>query len=360
MLGEFIKKFWFQISFVFVCGILGYGIIFYFYPSGGYYIPLFGGLTGFGLGILVVYVEKKVRKLPLLQLVGSAIGLLVGLGLARLIASVFQQVLGNTVWEIFLYIMSMLGLGYLGLVLGGKKFQEIKFSEVMDKVLERVLTKMIYPLTQVSKKFSKKETTKEGVKVLDTSAIIDGRIIDIAKTGWLEGVILIPRFILEEIQYLADSTDPVKRERGQRALDLLNELRKSGKIELKITEHNYPKLTTDEKLIKLCKETGAKLITTDYNLNKICQLEKVEVLNVNDLFLALKIPVLPGEVLKIKIVKEGKEKGQGVGYLEDGSMVVVEEGEAYLGKEVEVTVIHFIHSSSGRIIFAQIKRNAQN
>lgn len=358
MLKEFFKKFWFQTIFIFVCGILGYGIIFYFYPSSKFYVSFLGGIAGLGLGMLVVYIEKKVRKLPLLQLVGSVVGLLIGLGLAKLIASVFQQVLGNTVWEVFLYIMSMLGLGYLGLVLGGKKFQEIKFSEIIEKTLERIIAKMVYPFTQVSKKFGKKENVKEPIKVLDTSAIIDGRIVDIARTGWLEGTVLIPRFILEEIQYLADSTDPIKRERGQRALDLLNELKRIGKVELKITDHNYPKLTTDEKLIKLCKETGAKLITTDYNLNKICQLEKIEVLNVNDLFLALKLPVRPGDVLKIKVVKEGKEKGQGVGYLEDGSMVVVEEGENYIGKEVEVTVIHLIHSSSGRIIFAQINKNA--
>ncbi|QER41505.1 TRAM domain-containing protein [Thermodesulfobacterium sp. TA1] len=359
MLGS---KHFFQFLFILVCTVFGGGILFYFYPDKGYFFPALGGAAGLFLGLLVVFIEKKIKDLPFLQLLGSSIGLLVGLGVARLISSVFNQVLGNTVWEIFLYIMSMLGLGYLGLVLGGKKFQELKVSDMIEKTLDKLLAKALTPISTVSKKLSKKDAfkdfSKENLKVLDTSAIIDGRIVDIAKVGWIEGTVVIPKFILEEIQFLADSTEPIKRERGQRALDLLNELKKLSKVDLKIVETNYPKGPTDEKLIKFCKETGAKLITTDYNLNKVCQLEKVEVLNINDLFLALKLPVHPGEILKVQVVKEGKEKGQGVGYLEDGSMVVIENGRPFIGKEVEVVVTHLLHSSSGRIIFAQIKRYA--
>ncbi|WP_022855866.1 PIN/TRAM domain-containing protein [Thermodesulfobacterium thermophilum] len=352
----------FQIIFIAVCTILGGGILFYFYPEKGYVFPLLGGAAGFFLGVLVIFIEKRIRDLPFLQLLGSSIGLLVGLGVAKLFSSVFHQVLGNTVWEIFLYIMSMLGLGYLGLVLGGKKFQELKVSDMIEKILEKIVTKALTPISTVSKKLAKKDSQrdwlKENLKVLDTSAIIDGRIVDVAKVGWVEGKLIVPKFILEEIQFLSDSTDPIKRERGQRALDLLNELKNLPKVDLAIVETNYPKMSTDEKLIKFCKETGAKLITTDYNLNKICQLEKIEVLNINDLFLALRLPVHPGDVLKIYILKEGKEKGQGVGYLEDGSMVVVENGRALIGKEVEVVVTNLLHSSSGRIIFTQIKKHA--
>ncbi|WP_051172983.1 PIN/TRAM domain-containing protein [Thermodesulfobacterium hveragerdense] len=355
-------KHFFPIIFIAVCTVLGGGILFYFYPEKGYVFPLLGGAASFFLGVLVVFIEKRIRDLPFLQLLGSSIGLLVGLGVARLISSIFHQVLGNTVWEIFLYIMSMLGLGYLGLVLGGKKFQEIKVTDMIEKILEKIVTKALTPISTVSKKLAKKDSqrdwVKENLKVLDTSAIIDGRIVDVAKVGWLEGKLVVPKFILEEIQFLADSTDPIKRERGQRALDLLNQLKNLPKVDLTIVETNYPKIPTDEKLVKFCKDTGAKLITTDYNLNKICQLEKIEVLNINDLFLAIRLPVHPGDVFKIHILKEGKEKGQGVGYLEDGSMVVVENGRAFIGKEVEVVVTNLLHSSSGRIIFTQIKKHA--
>ena len=341
------KKNFFQICFVILSTLIGFGIFFYFYYSRkGILFALIGGVLGAVLGVLIIWVEERIKKLPFLQILGGTIGLLVGLGLAFFISSFFE-VFTRGVWQIFLYVMSTLGLGYLGLVLGGKKFQEIKLSEFF----ERMFIKISSSITTVSKKFAKKETPK----VIDTSAIIDGRVVNVCETGWLEGPVIVPKFVLEEIQLLSDSMDPVKRDKGKRALDLLNKLKEAVKKNFKISEHDYEKLSTDEKLIKVCKELGAKLVTTDYNLNKIARLQGVEVLNINELFIALKPNVKPGDVLKILIVKPGKEKHQGVGYLEDGTMVVVENARAFIGKELEVVVTHLLHSPSGRIIFTQIK-----
>ena len=345
------KKNLFQIVFVLISVLIGFISFYYFYhEEKGMIYPLIGGGLGGVLGILIIIIEKKIRKLPLLQIVGGTVGLLIGLGLAVLISNFFE-VFTNDVWQIFLYAMSLLCFGYLGLVLGGKKFEEIKFQDF----LEKIHTLLSQSITSVSKKFTKKEQ----MKVLDTSAIIDGRIVDIYKTGWLEGNIVVPDFILEEIQILSDNTDPTKRERGKRALDLLNKLKEIAKNNFKIMECDYRNIPTDEKLIKFCKKMEAKLITTDHNLQKVCKLQGIEVLNINELFLSLRPKIHPGDTFKVTIVKPGKEKHQGVGYLEDGTMVVIENARALIGKEVEIVVTHIIHSSSGRIIFSQIK-NKQN
>ncbi|MFN3407297.1 MAG: PIN/TRAM domain-containing protein, partial [Caldimicrobium sp.] len=264
--------------------------------------------------------------------------------------SLFEVFTGG-VWQVFLYLMSALGLGYLGIMLGGKKIEEIKLSEYLDRISEKIINKFSSPVKSISKK-----AAKRGIpKIIDTSAIIDGRLVEIAKTGWLEGPFLIPRIVLEEMHLLADSTDPQKRAKGRRALELLNELKEICKGELRIVEEDYKNLPTDEKLIKIAHEYGGKLITTDYNLNKVSKLYGVEVLNINELFLALRPAIRPGDLLNLQIVKEGKEKEQGVGYLEDGTMVVVENGRPLIGKEVEVVVSHLLYSPSGRIIFAQLK-----
>ncbi len=307
-----------------------------------------GSLLGLILGGLTLFLEQIIRKLPPIKLIGGSIGLILGLLLARFISSFFEF-LTQGVWQVFLYVMSALGLSYLGIVIGGKTLAEISLVEYVENLGERILSKLNFP----SK--STRTRPKKNSKVLDTSAIIDGRIIEIAKVGWLEGPVYVPRFVVEEIQLLSDSTDPVKRAKGKRAIELLQELKSVIKGEFKILDLNFKNLPTDEKLIKLCAELQAKLITTDYNLNQICKLYDVEVLNVNELFLALRTPIMPGDKLKVQIVKEGKEKDQGVGYLEDGTMVVVEQGKKHLGEELEVVVSHLIHSSSGRIIFAQIK-----
>lgn len=179
--------------------------------------------------------------------------------------------------------------------------------------------------------------------------------MELAKIGWLEGPLLLPRIVLEEIQLLSDCTDPSKRGKGRRALELLNELKEVFKGELRIVEQNYKNLSTDEKLIKICQEYSAKLLTTDFNLNKLSQIYGVEVLNINELFLALRPTVKPGDVITVQVIKEGKERDQGVGYLEDGTMVVIENARHLVGETLEVIVSHLLHSPSGRIVFAQLK-----
>ncbi|MCS7279512.1 MAG: PIN domain-containing protein [Thermodesulfobacteriaceae bacterium] len=346
------RKYLLPSIFLLVCMASGFGIFYYsYYQERGLLFTFIGAFLGLALGIIILLLEEKIRKIPFLQVLGGSLGLILGLGLAKLLSSFFE-IFTQGVWQVFLYLMSMLGLGYLGMVLGGEKIKEIKIGDFIEKFSEK-LAKIYTPISTVSKKLSSK---KEISKIIDTSAIIDGRIIEICKTGWLEGIIIIPKIVLDEIQYLADSSDPSKRSKGRRALELLNELKNVEKVELRIVDQNYKELSnTDEKLIKICKELNAKLITTDYNLNKLSQLQGVEVLNINELFLALRPPIFPGESLKIQIIKEGKERNQGVGYLEDGTMVVVEGGKSFVGKELEVVVSHLLHSPTGRIVFANIK-----
>ncbi|MCS7241541.1 PIN/TRAM domain-containing protein [Candidatus Caldatribacterium sp.] len=193
-------------------------------------------------------------------------------------------------------------------------------------------------------------------KILDTSAIVDGRIADICKTGFLEGELIIPRFVLRELQQVADSQDPLKRSRGRRGLDILNRMRKEKKVTIRIVDRDFPDIRdVDAKLIKLAKIMGARVITNDFNLNKIAELEGVEVLNINELSNALKPYVLPGEELRVQIIREGKEAEQGVGYLDDGTMVVVEEGKKYINSVVDTIVTSVLQTPAGRMIFARLK-----
>ncbi|MEZ0344345.1 MAG: PIN domain-containing protein [Caldimicrobium sp.] len=345
------KKYLFQILLILLSSFLGGGIFYYFYyDQKGVSFVIVGALLGAALSFITIYLEKKIRKIPLLKILGGSLGLILGLGLAKLISSFFE-IFTSGVWQVFLYVMSALGLGYLGIMLGGKKVEELKIGEFFEKVIEKLPGKISSPVSPISKKFSRRGFPK----VLDTSAIIDGRIVELAKTGWLEGPLLLPRIVLEEIQLLSDSTDPIKRSKGRRALELLNELKEVFQGELKIIDQNYKNLPTDEKLIKICSEHSAKLITTDYNLNKLSKLYGVEVLNINELFLALRPSVRPGDLITVQIVKEGKERDQGVGYLEDGTMVVVENAKHLIGKNLEVVVSHLIHSPTGRIVFAQLR-----
>jgi uncharacterized protein YacL len=189
---------------------------------------------------------------------------------------------------------------------------------------------------------------------LDTSSIVDGRIADICKTGFVEGDMIIPRFVLKELQQVADSQDPLKRSRGRRGLDILNKMRKEKKVNIRIVERDFVEIRdVDAKLIKMAKVMGAKVITNDYNLNKIAELEGVEVLNINELANSLKPYVLPGEELRVQIIREGKESDQGVGYLDDGTMVVVEGGKKYINVVIDTIVTSVLQTPAGRMIFAK-------
>lgn len=193
-----------------------------------------------------------------------------------------------------------------------------------------------------------------GCKILDTSVIIDGRIADIAETGFLEGVLVVPQFVLLELQQIADSSDSIKRGRGRRGLDILNRMKRSGRCVVKISDTDFPEIPeVDSKLIELCKQTGGFIITNDFNLNKVAELQGVRVLNINLLTNALKPSVLPGEEMEVSIIKEGKDPNQGIAYLEDGTMIVVDNGRRFLNKKVQVAVTSVFQTPAGRMIFTE-------
>ncbi len=320
---------------VLISALVGTLVFLYLPSKGGPAYPLWlGFLLGGLIGGLALWVERRIRKIPLSQLLGGVIGLILGLGLAKLLSSFFE-VLASRAIATFVYVMAALTLGYLGIMVGGRRFREVYHGP-------------------------KRVMKKECPKVVDTSAIIDGRLAEICETGWVDGPLLVPNFVLSELQHIADSKDPFKRERGRRGLDALNRIRESKKVEVKFVDQDYRRIKAiDAKLVKLCKELGAKLITTDYNLNKVAKLKGVEVLNINELAMALRPVVTPGEELRVYVMKEGKERDQGVGYLEDGTMVVVEGGKDLIGKEVSVVVSSVLQTPSGRIIFTQPKAVAE-
>jgi len=201
---------------------------------------------------------------------------------------------------------------------------------------------------------ARKGAAPESLKILDTSVIIDGRIADIIETKFIEGILVVPKFVLDELQQIADSSDSVKRSRGRRGLDVLNRLRKKKDMLLRITDKDFPEIPdVDSKLVKLAKTLDAKVITNDFNLLKVAEIQDVEVLNINLLTNALKPVVLPGEKMKLVVIKEGKDPGQGIGYLDDGTMVVVDSGKRWVGEKIEVTVTSVLQTPAGRMIFAK-------
>jgi uncharacterized protein YacL len=203
----------------------------------------------------------------------------------------------------------------------------------------------------------RRQDQTEEVALLDTSVIIDGRIVDICKAKFLEGKVIIPRFVLKELQQIADSTDPIKRQRGRRGLEILHVIQKEVGQDIALHEEEFPETQeVDAKLVKLAKLLGAKILTVDFNLNRIASLQGIKVLNINELANALKPVVFPGEVKEIKLIKEGKEYNQAVGYLEDGTMVVVEDARKLLGQEVKVMVTSVLQTQAGRMIFAKLER----
>jgi uncharacterized protein YacL len=208
---------------------------------------------------------------------------------------------------------------------------------------------------------SKAAPAKREHKILDTSVIIDGRIADICRTQFLEGILVIPEFVLEELQHIADSSDLLKRNRGRRGLDILNRIQKERDVKVLIYEGDFEDMTeVDSKLVKLAKVLGGKVVTNDYNLNKVCELQGVPVLNINDLANAVKPIVLPGEEMVVQLIKEGKEHNQGVAYLDDGTMIVVEGGRSYIGLTLEVVVTSVLQTSAGRMIFARPQSHAES
>ena len=297
---------------------------------------LVGAVFGLLLGYAILKIEEKLKDIPLKIIIGSLVGIIVSLFVANLfISRLLLALIKDIPITLPIYILFYFVMGYLGFMLGKEKSKTLDLSKV--------------PL------FDKLEEEKD-IKLLDTSTIIDGRIADICETGFIEGTLFIPQFVLYEIQHIADHQDPVKRTRGRSGLDVLHRLQKQTFLNVKIVDYDFPKLKdVDTKLIALAKSMGGKIVTNDYNLNKVAELQGIEVLNMNQLAMSLKPAMLPGEQMNVKILQEGKEHGQGIGYLDDGTMVVVDDARKYLGKAVDVVVTSVLQTTSGRMIFASLK-----
>jgi len=287
------------------------------------------------LGFAIVTFEWRLRLVSLKRLIGAAIGSVLGIFGAYLFALVIRSSIPQGHTQSFLQIMVMLLMAYVGLIVGANK------GDLLN-------------LAALGGIFGGEKQSRKSYKILDTSVIIDGRIADIAETGFLDGVIVAPQFVLRELQLVADSADSLKRNRGRRGLDILQRLQKIVSVQIQIVEDDFPAVReVDLKLIELAKLYEGKIITNDFNLNKVAQLQGVAVLNINELANSLKPIVLPGETMKVFILKEGKEYNQGVAYLDDGTMVVVDNARKMIGKTIDISVTSVLQTTAGKMIFGK-------
>ncbi len=290
---------------------------------------------GLAIGLAIILFETRVRLISLKRLIGAAIGSVLGILGAYLFSLVLRNSLNPGHTQSFLQLLVMLLMAYVGLAVGANK------GDLLN-------------LAALGGIFGAEKQQKKSYKILDTSVIIDGRIADISETGFLDGIIVIPQFVLRELQMVADSADGLKRNRGRRGLDILQKLQKAANINIQIVEDDFPMVReVDLKLIELAKVYEGKIVTNDFNLNKVAQLQGVEVLNINELANALKPIVLPGEIMRVFILKEGKEYSQGVAYLDDGTMVVVDNARKMIGKTIDVSVTSVLQTTAGKMIFGK-------
>ncbi len=292
-----------------------------------------------GFTRLVGRIERTLDATPMSQVVLGALGLLVGLGIAALVSSLYR--FGDlTVLSIALSVLTYMALGYLGVSLATRRWKE-------------------FPL--LSKRGERQRVAPPSVsgappKILDTSVIIDGRIFDISKTGFVEGMLTIPQFVLDELRHIADSSDAMRRTRGRRGLDVLQRMQKELGLPIHIDDTDFDDTEeVDVKLLKLAQQIGGIVVTNDYNLNKVASVTGVKVLNINELANAVKPVVMHGEEMTVQVVREGKEPGQGVAYLDDGTMIVVDNGRRCVGETVEVVVTTVLQTAAGRMIFTKLK-----
>jgi len=294
--------------------------------------PWPGLVLGVMLGFALITAEWKLRTVPGQQMIGALAGGVVGLFGARLVWGALAGL--DVIGEHFVHVLLVVFMGYMGIVIGGSKGEWFEPARIIAAF--------------------KDSSRLNQYKILDTSVIIDGRIADICETGFLEGVLVAPQFVLRELQQVADSSDSLKRNRGRRGLDILQKIQKASNVHVQIVETDFPEVReVDMKLIELARRMGGKIVTNDFNLNKVAQLRGVAVLNINELANSLKPVVLPGELMRVFILKEGKEAGQGVGYLDDGTMVVVDQGRKALGKTIEVSVTSVLQTTAGKMIFCR-------
>jgi uncharacterized protein YacL len=307
-----------------------------------------------GVLSLVRWSEARLQKVPMVDLMGGALGVIIGLIIANLLSTAFRSI--PVLGSLLAVVLSLL-LGYLGLIIGSRRKEDMfgffaRFSKSRDKGEKSEKAAK----DKAEKSVLTTEAAVGGCKILDTSVIIDGRIADIVQTGFIEGTLLIPGFILEELRHIADSSELLRRNRGRRGLDILNQMSKETLVNIHIHEQDFEDIVeVDSKLVRLGQVLGAPILTNDYNLNKVAELQGVQVLNINELANAVKPIVLPGEEILIQIMKEGKEQGQGIAYLDDGTMIVVDGGRRYIGQRVAVLVTSVLQTAAGRMIFAKPK-----
>lgn len=329
-----------RIFFVIISSVVGYQVGSILSAFGKNW-PLIGAAIGFGGSILVIILELAMKKVSVRGLSAAVFGLLFGLIVAKLLTDSFILVSKNETFGLALQVVLTLIFCYLGMVIAIRGRDE--FSVIIPYV-----------------RFAPQDQRKD-IIILDTSVIIDGRIADIAQTRFLEGRFIIPTFVLKELQQIADSQDSLKRNRGRRGLEILNKIKKNSNMDVKIHEEDFPELSeVDTKLVKLAKVLNARIFTNDFNLNKIAELQGIFVLNINELANALKPVVLPGELMEVKLIKEGKEHSQAVAYLDDGTMVVVDNARHYIGQSVNAMITSVLQTSAGRMIFAKLENSTHS
>ncbi len=326
-----------RMLFVFLSTLLGYYVSTQLYDQVG----KFEGMTvGFSVAILIILTEFLFRRVSLKVIIGGILGFIIGLTSANIIAAPLKLVpLERSIVNFILLLMNGF-FGYVGIMIGireGERFNPANIKKLF------------------------KSGTEENIKIMDTSVIIDGRIADIAEAGFIDGMMVVPEFVLRELQIVADSTDSSKRQRGRRGLDMLQRMQSNTNLQVQIVSDDFPSIReVDLKLLELAKKWEAKVVTNDFNLNKVAHLHHVEVLNINDLSNAVKPVALPGESMRVFVLKEGKELGQGVAYLDDGTMIVVENGRKYINKNVDVAVTSVLQTAAGRMIFTKLKEDMEH
>lgn len=322
------------IRIVFVCVLTA--ACFFLRPFGLQSLP--AAVVGASAAAAVIVFELRVRALSVKRLLGAVLGSSLGISGAALFGMVLAESLPAGGTRALLQLFVLMLMSYIGMMVGASKGDLLNLTGGLAELFA-----------------AERSNGKRNLKILDTSAIIDGRIADVVETGFLEGTLLVPEFVLRELQIVADSSDSSRRQRGRRGLDILQKMQANPKLAVQIVEDDFPQLReVDLKLIELAKKMGAPIVTNDFNLSKVAQLHHVTALNLNDLANSLKPLVLPGEKMNIAVLKEGKEYNQGIGYLNDGTMVVVDHARRMIGRSVEITVTSVLQTATGKMIFGKI------
>jgi len=298
---------------------------------------IIGAVIGLAVCLVIIILEMGMRKVSVTGLSSTVFGLILGLIMSKLVTDSFQLAPISPEALSITKVTITLIFCYLGMIIGLRGKDEFN---------------VIIPYVRL-----RRQDQGEDITVLDTSVIIDGRIVDILKTKFLGGKIVIPRFVLKELQQIADSTDPIKRQRGRRGLEMLHTIQKEAGLDISISEDDFPEIPeVDSKLVKMGKLLGAKVLTVDFNLNRVASIQGIRVLNINELANAIKAVVFPGEQMLLKLIKEGKEHNQAIGYLDDGTMVVVEDARRLIGQDVKVVVTSVLQTQAGRMIFTKMEK----